>query len=40
MKDTVWRLFELTGNPAYYVLYRKLKETNGQIDQGADDQIG
>ena len=24
MKNTVWKLFEETGNPAYYVLYKEL----------------
>jgi hypothetical protein len=24
MKDTVWKLFEKTGNTAYYLLYKEL----------------
>ncbi len=24
MKKTVWQLFEQTGNPAYYALYKEL----------------
>mgnify|MGYP001048816076 CR=1 FL=1 len=24
MKDKVWQLFEQTGNPAYYMLYKEL----------------
>ena len=33
MKDTVWQLFEQTGNPAYYMLYKELSK-NGSNDQG------
>ncbi|CCZ95476.1 unknown [Corallococcus sp. CAG:1435] len=31
MKDIVWKLFEETGNPAYYRLYREL--SNGRNDK-------
>ena len=24
MRNTVWKLFEKTGNPAYYLLYKEL----------------
>lgn len=26
MKKTVWKLFEETGNPAYYMLYKELSK--------------
>ncbi|MBR2974938.1 MAG: YqzL family protein [Clostridia bacterium] len=32
MKDTLWKLFKQTGNPAYYSLYKRLQQTNGSDD--------
>jgi len=29
MKDTLWKLFEETGNTGYYMLYRELSEDGG-----------
>ncbi len=26
MKDTAWKLFKETGNPAYYMLYKELSK--------------
>lgn len=34
MKETVWKLFEQTGNPAYYVLYKELTK-DGRNDKGS-----
>ena len=34
MKDLVWKLFEQTGNVAYYNLYKELEK------DGRDDQSG
>ena len=36
MKDTVWKLFKETGNPAYYMLYKELTK-DGRNDEGAGD---
>ena len=33
MKDLAWKLFEQTGNIAYYRLYKELAE-NGRNDKG------
>lgn len=30
MKDTLWKLFEETGNAGYYMLYKKLSEDTSQ----------
>ena len=35
MKDTVWKLFKETGNPAYYMLYKELAK-DGRNDKGPD----
>lgn len=35
MKDTVWKLFRETGNPAYYLLYKELTK-DGRNDKGAN----
>lgn len=32
MKDTLWKLFTKTGNPAYYSLYKRLENKNGRND--------
>lgn len=32
MKDTAWKLFKETGNPAYYMLYKELSK-NGCNDK-------
>ena len=32
MKDTAWKLFRETGNPAYYMLYKELSK------DGCDDK--
>ena len=32
MKDTVWKLFLETGNPAYYMLYKELTK-DGRNDK-------
>ena len=32
MKDTVWKLFKETGNPAYYMLYKELTK-DGRNDE-------
>ncbi|MBQ2805114.1 MAG: YqzL family protein [Clostridia bacterium] len=34
MKNIVWKLFEQTGNPAYYVLYKELTK-DGHHNKGA-----
>lgn len=33
MKDLAWKLFEKTGNIAYYQLYKELSD-NGRDDKG------
>ena len=33
MKDTLWKLFKQTGNPAYYSLYKRLDKQNGFDDK-------
>ena len=38
MKDTVWKLFKETGNPAYYVLYKELTK-DGRNDKGRRSEI-
>ena len=34
MKDTVWKLFKETGNPAYYMLYKELTK-DGRNDKSS-----
>ena len=38
MKELVWKLFSETGNPSYYMLYKRLEE-NGSDDEGIDDTV-
>lgn len=38
MKDTVWKLFKETGNPAYYVLYKELTK-DGRNDKSRRSEI-
>ena len=33
VKDTAWKLFRETGNPAYYMLYKELSK-DGRDDEG------
>ncbi|MBQ8771856.1 MAG: YqzL family protein [Clostridia bacterium] len=33
LKDTAWKLFEKTGNPCYYLLYKELTN-DGHHDKG------
>ncbi|MBQ8433265.1 MAG: YqzL family protein [Clostridia bacterium] len=37
MKDVVWKLFEKTGNTAYYLLYKELTK-DGSHNQGHSSQ--
>ncbi len=37
IKDTAWKLFKETGNPAYYLFYRELTQ-DGRNDKSADAQ--
>ncbi len=38
MKNTVWKLFTETGNPAYYVLYKELTK-DGRDDKSRGTEI-
>ena len=38
LKDTAWNLFEQTGNPAYYLLYKELSK-DGYHDKGDSVKI-
>lgn len=33
MKDKLWKLFQQTGNPCYYLLYKELTKDNGRNHQ-------
>lgn len=33
MKDKLWKLFQQTGNPCYYLLYKELTKENGRNHQ-------
>ena len=37
MKDTAWKLFRETGNPAYYMLYKELSK-DGRDDESDRSQ--
>ena len=37
MKDTAWKLFCKTGNPAYYMLYKELSK-DGRDDESSGSQ--
>lgn len=41
MKDTVWKLFKETGNPAYYMLYKELSKDgrNNKSDSAQSDGL-
>ncbi len=37
MKEEAWKLFQQTGNPVYYLLYRELTKDNGRDDKSRGD---
>ena len=37
MKDIAWKLFQQTGNPAYYMLYKELSK-DGRDDESSGSE--
>ncbi|HIT77840.1 MAG TPA: YqzL family protein [Candidatus Limihabitans stercoravium] len=36
MKDTAWKMFQLTGNPSYYLLYKRLDDGHKHKSSSAE----
>ena len=40
MKDTAWKLFQQTGNPAYYMLYKELSKDGRDDESDSSEGFG